>query len=171
MRLILKPGLAPLSQEEAREMLKQHIPYRLSLLKDGYWPHWSSEITQRTNQAFEAGAVSGRILLSFLGLKCGKKSGELETDISHDSINKKTTDDVKAPDVGGEFVDLESLPPEDRNTLAIFIRGVNKACAHFTCRSKHQLDLKTYAAAAPVIFRLMSEKFPDYTSSWPKWST
>ena len=151
-------------------MLNKHIPYRLSLLRSGYWPRWAVQHTQHTSPAFEAGALSGRILLSFLGLKCNKKSGELEPDTKHDSIDKQTTDDVKACDVGGEFVDLNRLPPGDRNALAVFIRGVNKACAHFTIGSDHDLNLETYAAAAPIIFRLMVEQFPNNTESWPKWS-
>lgn len=151
-------------------MLQDGIPYRLSLLRDGYWPRWSNENTQQTNQAFEAGAVSGRILLSFLGLKCSKKSGKLEPDRIHDSTDKNTTDDVKVPDLDGVFVDLESLSSDDRDAMAVFIRGVNKACAHVTIGSDHSLDLEAYVKAAPIIFRLMYERFPNYAGSWPKWS-
>ncbi len=151
-------------------MLNRHIPYRLSLLRDGYWRRWSKEHSQHTSPAFEAGAVSGRMLLSFLGLRCGRKEVRLEPDQSHVLADKEATDDVKAPDIGGEFVDLEGLSPEDRNALAVFIRGANKACAHFTVGSDHDLNLETYAAAAPIIFRLTVERFPNNPGSWPKWS-
>jgi len=169
MRPIQKPGSAPLSEKDADYMLKVGIPYRLSLLRDGYWPRWSKKNNQHTNQAFEAGSASGRILLSFLGLGCDPKSGVLKPARKHDA-NDGQTDDVKAPDIGGEFVELESLCQTDKDTLAAFIRGVNKACAHFTIGSDHQLDLQTYAAAGPIIFRLMAECFPNHAESWPKWA-
>jgi hypothetical protein len=163
-------GFAPLPEKDIQDMLNKHIPYRLSLIRDGYWPRWSTKNSQHTNQAFEAGAVSGRILLSFLGLKCGRKVVQLEPDQSHDSVDQKTTDDVKAPDIGGKFVEIDALPAADRHALAVFYRGVNKACAHFTFGSDHELSLDTYARAAPIIFRLMAERFPKNLGSWPKWS-
>jgi hypothetical protein len=125
--------------------------------------------SQQTSQAFEAGALSGRILLSFLGLKCDRKAVRLKPDRTHDSADKKTTDDVKAPDIGGEFVEINSLDKRDSHALAVFIHGVNKACAHFTIGSEHALDLDAYAKAAPIIFRLMAESFSEHASSWPKW--
>jgi hypothetical protein len=123
MRAIQEPGFAPLSKEDAKELLEVGIPYRLSLLREGFWPRWSGEHTEHTSPAFEAGAVSGRILLSFLGLKCAKRSGELEPDTKHDSVDKNTTDDVKAPDLGGSFAEIERLSHADREALAVFVRG------------------------------------------------
>ena len=169
MRSIQTQGLAPLSKGDIHDMLNKHIPYRLYLLRDGYWPSWSTEKSQQTNQAFESGAVSGRVLLSFLGLKCGRKVVQLEPDQVHDLVDKKTTDDVKAPDMGGKFVQINALPAADRHSLAVFYRGVNKASAHLTIGSDHELNLQSYAAAAPIIFRLMAECFPNNAESWPKW--
>ena len=170
MRSIQTQGIAPLSEGDIQDMLNKHIPYRLYLLRDGYWPCWSNEKSQQTNQAFESGAVSGRILLSFLGLKCGRKVVQLELDQLHDSFDKKTTDDVKAPDMGGKFVEIDALPVVDRQALAVFYHGVNKASAHFTIGSDHELSLQTYKVAAPIIFLLMAECFPKNAGSWPKWS-
>lgn len=147
-------------------MLESHIPYRMSLLRDGLRPDGAR--CQQDNQAFEAGVVSGRVLLSFLGLGCNR-FGALWADQRHDAKDGKT-DDVKAPDVGGQFVELKNLSQSDRDTLARFVRGVNKACAHFTIGSNHQLDLQTYATAGPIIFRLMAECFPNNAGSWPKWA-
>jgi len=169
MRPIQLDGTAPLEPDDLHKMLTEHIPYRLSLVRDGLRPAWVPPC-QHTNQAFEAGAVSGRILLSLLGLKCSRKAVQLQPDQKHDSADKRTTDDVKAPDVGAEFVDLESLSQDDRSALAVFIRGVNKACAHFTVGSDHELNLQTYAEAGPIIFRLMAERFPNHATSWPKWT-
>lgn len=167
MRSIQPDGSAPLDDTDTQDMLNQHIPYRLSLLRDGYRPPWISPC-QHTNQAFEAGVVSGRILLSFLGLGCDRKTGALKADQKHDAKDGKT-DDVKAPDVGGQFVEPEGLPEGENHTLAKFIRGAHKACAHFTIGSDHELNLRTYAEAGPIMFRLMAERFPNHAESWPKW--
>ena len=168
MRPVNKSGIAELPDDQQKAMLDEHIPYRLSLLRDGYRPAWIHPC-QHTNQAFEAGVVSGRILLSFLGLSYDRKTGRLKADQKHDEMDGKT-DDVKAPDVGGQFVELRGLPEDENHTLAKFIKGANKACAHFTIGSDHELNLQAYAAAAMIIFRLMAERFPSNAGSWPKWS-
>ena len=168
MRPVTELGLSPLDEKNTQDMLNEHIPYRLSLLRDGYRPPWVPPC-QHTNQAFEAGSTSGRILLSFLGLGCDPKSGVLKAAQKHDAKDGQT-DDVKAPDIGGQFVELESLCQTEKDTLAAFIRGVNKGCAHFTIGFDHQLNLQTYAAAGPVIFRLIAKCFPNHAESWPKWS-
>ena len=94
MRLI-QNGQAPLDPENHNKMLHEHIPYRMSLLRDGMRPPWIIPC-QHTNQAFEAGAVSGRILLSFIGLGCDRETSELKPTTKHDAT-KGMTDDVKAP--------------------------------------------------------------------------
>ena len=139
-------------------MLNEHIPYRESLLRDGIRPAWVPPC-QRTNQAFEAGTVSGRILLSFLGLGYDRKTGLLKEERGY-VADKGKTDDVKAPNVGGRFVDLGELSPEESETLARFIHGAHKACAHFTINSGHELTLETYHRAVPIICRLLDSCVP-----------
>ena len=168
MRPIQEPGFAPLGDDDREAMLREHIPYRLSLLLDGLRPAWAPAC-QHTNQAFEAGVVSGRILLSFLGLGYDRIAGTLREERKHHGRDS-LTDDVKAPDVGGRFVDLQSLTPEEKNILARFILGAHKACAHFTIGSDHQFVPQTYADAGPIIFRLMKKCFPKHPESWPKWA-
>ncbi|MDX2225990.1 MAG: hypothetical protein SFY92_02655 [Verrucomicrobiae bacterium] len=170
MRNVTRPGLAELKEGQQKEMLEQHIPYRLSLLRDGFRPSWIQPC-QHTNQAFEAGAISGRILLSFLGIGYNNNSGRLTSDREHKKYKGGLTDDVKAPDVGGHFVEVDNLAEPDKDTLAFFIQGVHKACAHFTIDSNHQLTLENYAEAGAIIFRLMAQSFPNHSSSWPKWSS
>lgn len=174
MRPVTERGLAPLCEDGKSKMLDQHIPYRLSLLRDGHRPPWVSPC-QHTNQAFEAGAVSGRILLSFLGIGFDRKTGRLKEEQEHDArknsaTNHKETDDVKARDVGGEFVVIKSLSRRDSDVLSKFIHGVHKACAHFTVGSDHELDVQIYTEAGPIIFRLMAEQFPDHATRWPRWN-
>lgn len=157
MRPIQPNGFAPLSEKDRMAMLAQHIPYRKRLLRDGVRPGGAQ--CWQDNQAAEAGIVSGRILLSFLGLGYDKVTGGLSLDRKH--IPKGgPTDDVKAPDVGGRFAELDELSPEEAEALARFIHGAHKACAHFTINSGHALTLETYHRAVPIICRLLDSCMP-----------
>lgn len=166
MRPIHADGQAPLDSVSHLRMLDEHIPYRLSLVRDGLRPHWQSPC-QHTNQAFEAGALSGRMILAFLGIQLAG-SGDVRNSRRHSVAKANMTDDVLAVDVGGRFADVEALTPAERITLATFINGINKACAHFTVGSEHGLTIEIYRDAAAIIFRLVEECFPNESSKWPR---
>lgn len=153
--------VVPLSDKDRMAMLSRHIPYRQRLLTDGVRPGGAK--CWQDNQAFEAGIVSGRILLSFLGLGFDGKTGGLRQDRKYASQDGMT-DDVKAPDVGGRFAELDELLPEEAETLARFIHGAHKACAHLTINSGHELTLDTYHQAVPIICRLLDSCLPKHNS-------
>lgn len=164
MRPIHELGVAPLPAKDIQDMLVKHIPYRVQLHVDG-----GKVIPAKVwadNSTFEAGAISGRTLLSFLGIGLDRKNDCLKTDCRHDELRKKSpsgqtlTDDVKIRDVGGRFVDPETLSPEDRVVLVSFIHGVHKACAHFTMDSQHKLSAPIYHKAQEIILRLLREHLP-----------
>ena len=147
-----KPASLPESAKS--DILKKDLPYRIALLRDAI-----SRIPARTmadNQAFEAGAVAGRSLLSFLGISYDRKAGKLKKDQKYttDRVGENLTDDVKVTDVGGRFVEIEELTDDQQAVLARFIHGVHKACAHFTWDSQHSLRVDNYKAAAPLIIEL-----------------
>ncbi len=139
-------------------MLNQHIPYRIRLLLDAF-PRLPARCDP-DNQAFEAGAVSGRILLSFLGMGYDEKAGCLKEDREH-RLTNEMTDDVKVRDVGGRFVELVDVSAAEAETLSKFIHGAHKACAHFTIGSDHQLTVPTYQHAVPIIIRLLRDCLPN----------
>ncbi len=103
--------------------------------------------------------VSGRILLSFLGLGYDRANGGLKEDREH-TPRSGPTDDVKAPDVGGRFVDRSTLAADECETLAKFIQGANKACAHFTIGSQHELTVPIFRRAVPIILRILCDCLP-----------
>jgi hypothetical protein len=157
MRPAQEPELASLPAEECQEMLCRHIPYRKALLEDSM--HRIPAHTLQDHQAFEAGAVSGRILLSFLGVGYSENVGKIKPEHNHKLTDGKT-DDVKVQDVGGHFVKLSDLTENEAEVLAKFIRGAHKACAHFTIGSQHDLDVPTYKQAVPIILRLLRDCLP-----------
>ena len=68
---------------------------------------------------------------------------------------------MKIRDVGGRFVELAELSTTETKTLEKFIRGANKACAHFTVGSDHELTVETYQQAVPIIQRLVQACLPQ----------
>jgi hypothetical protein len=151
MRRVSNGNAEPLAPDEVRQFRGEHLPYRLALLRDAIL-----RVPARTlsdDQAFEAGAVAGRVLLAFLGLGFDPNSDSLREDRRH-HVKNGLTDDVKVVDVGGRFVDIASLSQSETAILTRFIHGVHKACAHLTSRSKHALDVATFQRAVPLIERL-----------------
>ncbi|MGB9275646.1 MAG: DUF5677 domain-containing protein [Terrimicrobiaceae bacterium] len=147
-----------LPSEDITKLLKEHIPYRLAHLLDAVPRIPATCIAD--NQAFEAGAVAGRSLLSFLGIRCDRKQGILKPDRCYIAVGGMT-DDVKAPDVGGSFVDLDALAEDEKSLLGRFIHGVHKSSAHFTWKSGQGLDVQTYRDAACLIQRLLRDHIPQ----------
>jgi hypothetical protein len=87
------PGALP--KEDIAELLTEHIPYRLVHLRDAV-PRVPARC-MADNQWFEAGAVNGRSLFSFLGIGYDRKTGTLREDRCYYPAAKGMTDDVKAP--------------------------------------------------------------------------
>ena len=163
MRPVQEPGLAPLTEEDIEVMLNQHIPYRERLLLDAF-PRLPAR-RYADNQAFEAGVVSGRILLGFLGIGYNEETKKLKKDRNHRNNGGDLTDDVKVRDVGGKYVELATLSSKDSQTLCRFIHGANKACAHFTVGSDHKLNVPTFQQTVPIVIRLLGECLPTKTGS------
>ena len=140
-----------------REFQKSGIPYRLQFLDAAEKLKFPTD-TPETSAVFEAAANSGRLLLEFLGLKTER--GQLAA--NHDyKVTDGETDDVKAPDVGGAFVDPKALDEYEAEVLAAFHVGACKACAHFTWDSGHRLDARLLLKAIPIIRRLVQSHVPN----------
>jgi len=163
MRPVVESGRAPLSNKIVQEMLNLHIPYRIRMLCEAL-PRTPAQCDS-DSQAFEAGVVSGRILLGFLGIGYDEKTKQLKKERNHRKNGEGLTDDVKVRDVGGKYVELATLSSEDSQTLCRFIHGANKACAHFTVGSDHKLNVPTFQQTVPIVIRLLGECLPTKTGS------
>jgi len=163
------------------DLLCAHIPYRLWLILDA-WARihsskqrgpWLSVIDKNASldsdkryskvglwglsdsQAFEAGAVAGRQLLSFLGLGIGVKDGKLKE-------SKPKDDDAHVTQLGGRAVSLNLAVAIDKeNRLEKFIRGVHKACAHLTINARHDLNLDLFYEVVPLIIYLYRQSLDN----------
>jgi hypothetical protein len=152
-RVFQEDQIEPLPFNEVRRFREEHVPYRLALIRDAISRVPAKSLAD--DQAFEAAAVAGRVLLDFLGVGYDSKKESLREDRTHRAKNG-FTDDVKIVDVGGRYVDIARLSPEESAVLTRFIHGVHKACAHLTA-GKHGLDVPTFQSAAPLIQRLYEE--------------
>jgi len=141
-----------LPPSEIEELLCQHLPYRIRLVQNAIGRIPAK--TMEDNQAFEAGAVAGRSLLSFLGISYDRRTTSLKLDQTYQKEKDEQTDEIKISDVGGAFVDIDTLSTEQKELIARFIHGVHKFCAHFTWKSTHTLDVPTYQAGAELIVNL-----------------
>ena len=154
MRPLIKANCpSALPQDDVIAIRQQHLPYRRELVLDAI-----NRIPAKTmldNQAFEAGAIAGRSILSLLGIRHDRRKGCLAVDHDYQIEPGNMTDDVKAPDIGGTFVDIGTLSIEEQSILSRFIHGVHKACAHFTWKSTYAFDVENYHAAARLIVSLL----------------
>jgi hypothetical protein len=155
MRRVLQEDYTePLGSDEVKRFLEKHLPYRLELIRDAV-PRVPAR-SLADDQAFEAAAVAGRVVLDFLGVVYDSKRESLREERTHRAKNGYT-DDVKVVDVSGRYVDIAQLGDEEKMVLTRFIHGVHKACAHLTADSKHGLDVANFQAAASLIQRLYDE--------------
>ncbi len=118
--------------------------------------------------ALEASFVAIRVFIQFLGLG-SKHSGsglKLVANTSYPAFAGHSHE-VKVKDLGGKFVDPNSLPPHEAEELAKFYDGVSKATAHLTFASGHQLDLNRTHDVVKVVDRLLKSHLYDVTGEIP----
>ncbi len=97
-----------------------------------------------------------RLFLKFLGLGCRRDSGAiaLTEDRKYAEVDG-CVDEVKVPDLGGEFVEMKTLLPLVQRQLAIVIDGANKASAHLTHESGHLLEPSMLLDVPSVVLTLL----------------
>jgi len=146
----------PLDPNVIKRALNEAIPYRLDLMRQCI-EHCPAQ-TPKENPYIETGVLTGRLLMEFLGLKV-EKDRTLKCGTNYLVVDG-FTDDVKAPDVGGAFVELSELGEDETEMLGEFFWGANKACAHFTLDSGHALEAGLIKDALCYIERLVRRKVP-----------
>jgi hypothetical protein len=149
----------PLSYEVIESFLKIAIPYRLAMLD--FAEAAIPAKTTRDSAFMEAGIVTGRLLLQFLGPGIRRKGGLTLVENRGYRTQNGSTDEVKITDVGGRFVNVASLDGETADALAQFHHGASKASAHFTWDSGHQLDLQNLRRSIPIIRNLVLTHLPS----------
>ena len=82
--------------------------------------------------AFEASLITGRMYLNVLGVAKNK----------HDVLVpfRPKDDDVSAADLGGTYIDIAPLTPDDVTLLTGFLKMADKGAAHLTLPMPHPVD-------------------------------
>ncbi len=127
--------MSKLSESEINEYFEKHLPYRVGIML----AHYKMTRPGRTDghawlaPCFEASVITGRSMLNVLGVFKRKK-----TDVLYNKTpSEYGDDDVHANDLGGTFVNVDTLPETDKQLFTRFIRMADKACAHLTTPQPH----------------------------------
>lgn len=118
---------------QIEEYFSEHLPYRYGILLshrrlcEAGGGNGDSAVL---NACFIASLVTGRLFLNLLGIKRNAKNDSLQACDPWD-------DDVSSVDLGGTFVDIGTLSPQDVKLFTGFLKMADKAAAHFTLPMRH----------------------------------
>ena len=126
--------MGKLSAALIEEYFAIHLPYRTRILVAHYRmtrQAWHGDLAQ-LEAAFEASLITGRMYLNVLGVAKNK----------HDVLLpfRPKDDDVSAADLGGTYIDIASLTPDDVTLLTGFLKMADKGAAHLTLPMPHPVD-------------------------------
>lgn len=169
-----------ISDQERREHLERHIPYRLIAVHGFEWflekllakqalGDLSMPIAGRridfssvalTNALVDAGLAHGRALCEFLGFVCAKGKDELRPAVR--KAKSKGDDfwitDLRLPDLERGVACSSGLETaeEVEEALIYFLRAANKGVAHLTVDSR-PTDVHKLLIAAKTVRRLVKQ--------------
>ena len=153
-----------LSDEEKEEILNDHIPYRLTQIRNHskhkeFYSRILPNPYYRRHEicAIEAGFIAGRQLLEFLGISYDRKNKV---------IKPRPERKVKADDLCIALfdlppVDLSMLTADEKSTLSTFYHRANKGSGHFTWEKREKDGFETIDEGTKIIERLLKEFLYD----------
>jgi hypothetical protein len=118
----IKHRTAKLTVPQQLAFLQDHVPGRIRSIQ--------SALGQRTYRELAAAAIFSRAIANFLGI--GTQSGRLCADRKYFQHADGHSWEVKIEDVGGQFVDLDTLSSADKSALEDGINETDRAFAHLT---------------------------------------
>ncbi|MBL7684386.1 MAG: hypothetical protein JNK00_13600 [Flavipsychrobacter sp.] len=152
-----------LSPTEIEQFFDDHLPYKITQLKTHHcYKKYLNEKLSGTPLArkyeicaIEISFVAGRLFMDFLGLGLDKKDKKL--------VEKRPykTDDITVIDLGGKWIDVNSLTEEQKNTLAIFYHRGNKGSAHLTWEKREKDGWETLDDGVEIITSLLKTHLYD----------
>ena len=150
-----------LSENEIKEFLEQHIPYRYSAIKAWYDKIWlNTNVIDFKIVCFEAALLHSRLFIQFFGL--GIKTNPLKLCANYGySKRDNKIDEVKVIDLGGKFIELTKLKTNETEVLAKVYYGANKASAHLTYDSAHGMSLEDLNYTIEIIERYLNKYLYD----------
>ena len=136
--------MSKLTLEQIDEYFEIHLPYRNRILaahknicaRGPY--HGDRGILE---SCFEASLITGRMYLNVLGI--GKVNSRIERPRYH-------KDDLNAQDLGGNLVNLSTLPQIDKEDFLNFLIMADKGAAHLTKPRAHNWE-KTHIVIYKII--------------------
>ena len=108
---------------------------------------------------FEASLMHCRLFLQFLGL--GIAHNPLVLAEKRNYFDLGPVDEVKVIDLGGSFVNLNTLAPADADLAARAFHAASKASAHLTYKSGHGFNSDELPEACEFTLRLVKQHLYD----------
>jgi hypothetical protein len=126
--------MSKLSASLIEEYFAIHLPYRTRILLAHYRMTrvpWHGDRAQ-LEAAFEASLITGRMYLNVVGVSKNRQDVLVPS--------RPQADDVSAVDLGGTFVDIGALTPDNVALLTGFLKMADKGAAHLTMPMPHPVD-------------------------------
>jgi hypothetical protein len=151
-----------LSTEEVAAFIKDHLPYRVKILKtvinypfmlntDKYWP-----------SIYESAQITCRMFIQFFGFGVEWKGPfKLVSNTKYTSFNKSSSHEVKIKDLGFDFIGIDELNSDEQSILAHAYEAGSKATAHLNWNENFRADPAKVIEAAKIILRILCEKIPQ----------
>jgi hypothetical protein len=152
-----------LTDQEKEEILNDHIPYKMSQLRNHRHHRLIYKRLIRNDQfyrrheicAIEIAFVAGRLFLEFLGLSFSKKTNQLI------DRNILQADDLYIEHFNCIPVKLSDLTNNEINVLTIFYNRANKGSGHFTWQKREIDGFESVDEGTQIIERLLKQNLYD----------
>ncbi|MBL4652657.1 MAG: hypothetical protein JKY53_07300 [Flavobacteriales bacterium] len=147
-----------LNENEINGFFNNHLKYRLqmletvSLLGSKYPPE-----TPLWTCMYESMQISRRMFIEFLGLGISKESPVLRQDRRYFSLDGTNSYEIKITDLGGRFVEINTLTEKDKELLAHAYMSGNRATAHLTFNAPFVPNPSKVLSASKLIRKLIKE--------------
>lgn len=152
-----------LSAAEIEQFFDDHLPYKITQLITHHC--YKKDLNEKLSGtplakkyeicAIEISFVAGRLFMDFLGLGLDIKDKRLV------EKKPKKIDDITVIDLGGKWIDINSLTEKQKNTLAIFYHRGNKGSAHLTWEKREEDGWGKLDEGVEIITRLLKTHLYD----------
>lgn len=170
MKKTLTQRTTPLTEKEKEEWFKLHLPYRQTMLetyriinKDR--PEYQQEIPKKiignvNTCSAEASRIACRVFIEFIGIGTNIK-GELIEKRNYHEDSDGNSYEVKIIDLGGKWVNLNDLKPDEIDLLKRTNITGHKATAHLTYKALYGGEHEIIYDSIELINRLLKTHLYD----------
>ncbi len=162
--------ITPLTEDEKIEWFVLHLPYRQKMLttyglitkdRPEYQQAIPKEILENMNIcSAEASRIACRLFIEFMGLGTNR-NGELIENRNYHKESNGYSYEIKIIDLGGKWVSLNDLKPNEKKLLERTNMTGHKATAHLTFNAPYGGEHEIIYDSVELINRLLKTHLYD----------